>query len=117
MWIPVVALGVSLVVTGCGKKGRVSTSELQSSFKSAEPPMQTLVNNAVAAVKSNNYPEALNDLQTLSHKARLTPDQQQAVKDTIAAVQQRASGTTNKPAEEAQPKQPDYLQKLLGKQK
>ncbi|HXI84664.1 MAG TPA: hypothetical protein VNL17_11320 [Verrucomicrobiae bacterium] len=116
-WMPVVALGALLAISGCGKKGRVSTSELQSSFKSAEPAMQTLVNNAVLAVKSNNYPEALSNLQTLSHKARLTPDQQQAVKDTIAAIQQKASGTANKPAEEAQPKQPDYLQKLLGKPK
>src|SRR5882724_8572680 len=93
-WMLVMALGTSLTITGCGNKGRVSTSELRSSFKSAEPAMQTLVNSAVAAVKSNNFPEALSDLQTLSHKARLTPDQQQALKDTIAAIQRKASSTT-----------------------
>src|SRR5437016_2820100 len=95
-WMLIMALSAPLVITGCGKQGRVSTSELQSNFKSAEPPMQTLVNNAVAAVKSNNYPEALRDLQTLSHKARLTLDQQQALKDTIAAIQEKISSTTNK---------------------
>lgn len=112
----VVALGALSVIAGCGNKGRVSTAELQSSFKSAEPAMQTLVNNAVAAVKSNNYPKALSDLQTLAHKARLTPDQQQSLKDTMAAIQNKISSTTNKPAAEPQ-KQPDYLQKLLGKPK
>src|SRR5258708_15410147 len=76
VWI----LMATLCTTGCGHKGAVSTSELQSSFKSAEPAIQALVDKAVGAVKSNNYPEALGDLQTLSHKARLTPDQQQTIK-------------------------------------
>jgi hypothetical protein len=110
----VMALGASLAIPGCGNKGRVSTSDLQSSFKAAEPAMQTLVNNAVAAVNSNNYPEALNDLQTLSHKARLTLDQEQALKDTIAAIQNKISSPTNKPAAEPQ-KLPSELQKLFGK--
>jgi len=114
LWMLVVALGATLTIIGCGHKGRVSTSELQSSFKSVEPAMQTLVNNAVAAVKSNDYPVALNNLQTLAHKARLTADQQQALKDTIAAIQEKTSSTTNKPPE--QPKRgPVDLNKLLGK--
>jgi 2C-methyl-D-erythritol 2,4-cyclodiphosphate synthase len=117
-WMLVAALGALLAVTGCGHKGRVSTSELQSSFKEAEPAMQTLVDKAVSAVKSNNYPEALGDLQVLSHKARLTPDQQQALKDTIAEIQQKVSSTTNTTAQPAErPSMPEYLQKLLGKQK
>jgi hypothetical protein len=116
VWMLVVALGASLTITGCGHKGAVSTSELRSSFKSAEPAMQTLVNNAVAAVKSNNYPEALSDLQVLSHKARLTPDQQQVLKDTMAAIQTKISSTTNKPVAEPQ-RTPVDLQKLLGRPK
>ena len=112
----VVALVASLASSGCGHKGRVSTSELQSSFKSADPAMQGLVDKAVASVKSNNYPEALGDLQVLSHKARLTPDQQQSLKDTMAAIQNSMSSATNKPAVEPQ-KQTGYLQKMLGKQK
>jgi predicted small lipoprotein YifL len=115
-WILVVALGASLAITGCGHKGAVSTSELRSSFKSAEPAMQSQVDKAVASVKSNNYPEALSDLQVLSHKARLTPDQQQSLKDTIAAIQNKISSTTNKPADGPQ-KLPAELQKLLGKPK
>jgi hypothetical protein len=109
------ALGAALTVTGCGSKGRVSTSELRSSFKSAEPAMQTLVDKAVAAVNSNNYPEALSDLQTLSHKARLTVDQEQALKDTIAAIEKKTSSLTNKPAAEPPTKLPSELQKLFGK--
>jgi hypothetical protein len=105
-WILVVALGASLTITGCSNKGRVSTSDLQSSFKSAEPAMQTLVDKAVGAVKSNNYPEALNNLQLLSHKARLTLDQEQSVKDTIAAIQKHISDTANKAAADSQKSQP-----------
>jgi hypothetical protein len=111
-------LGALLAVTGCGHKSRVSTAELQGSFKEAEPAMQTLVDKAVSAVKSNNYPEALGDLQVLSHKARLTPDQQQALKDTIAEIQQKISNPTNTTTQPAErPSMPEYLQKLLGKQK
>ncbi len=100
----VMALGAALAVTGCGSKGRVSTSELRSNFKSAEPAMQSLVDKAVAAVNSNNYPEALSNLQTLSHKARLTVDQEQALKDTIAAVQKHmADANAQKPVAPSKP--------------
>jgi predicted small lipoprotein YifL len=115
VWILAVALGASLTITGCGNKGRVSTSDLQSSFKSAEPAMQSQVDKAVTAVKSNNYPEALSDLQVLAHKARLTPDQQQVLKDTMAAIQDKISSTTNKPPE-APRKTVDPLQQLMRKQ-
>ena len=111
----VVALVASLASSGCGHKGRVSTSELQSSFKSADPAMQGLVDKAVASVKSNNYPEALGDLQVLSHKARLTPDQQQSLKDTMAAIQDKISSTTNQPPE-APRKTVDPLQQMMRKQ-
>ena len=77
--------------------------------------MQTLVDKAVAAINSNNYPEALNDLQTLSHKARLTVDQEHALKDTIAAIEKKTSNLTNKPAAEPPSGLPSELQKLLGK--
>ncbi len=77
--------------------------------------MQALVDKAVGAVHSNNYPAALSDLQALSHKARLTLDQEQVLKDTMAAIQDKISSSTNKPAAEPPKPQPDYLQKLLGK--
>jgi hypothetical protein len=101
-WMLVVTLGLSLTITGCGNKGRVSTSDLQSSFKLAEPAMQTLVDKTVGAVKSNNYPEALSDLQVLSHKARLTPDQQQSINDTVAAIQKHVSDVASKAAADSQ---------------
>jgi hypothetical protein len=113
-WMLVVTLGASLAIIGCGHKGRVSTSDLQNSFKSAEPAMQTLVDKAVGAVKSNNYPEALGDLQLLSHKARLTPDQQQSINDTITAIQDKIASTTNSPSATPQ-KTVDPLRQLLGK--
>lgn len=105
-----------LTAFGCGHKG-VGTSELQSSFQSSEPAMQTLVDKAVSAIKSNNYPEALNNLQLLEKKAKETPDQQQAVKDTIEAVQKHISEMAAQKPATPQPtnsSNSDFLKKILG---
>ena len=104
--ILIVTMGVSLAIVACAKKNHVSTSELQSSFKSAEPALQSQVDKVVSAVKSNNYSEALNDLHVLANKAKLTLDQQQAIKDTMAAVQEQVT--------DAQKKAATDLQKALG---
>jgi hypothetical protein len=107
---------MTLGVSGCSRKSAVSTSDLQSSFKSAEPAMQTLVDKAVGSVKSNNYPEALSDLQVLAHKARLTPDQQQALQDTMEMILNKISSATNAPTTAPQ-KNLDPMLQLMRKQK
>ena len=109
----VVTLSVSLAIVGCARKNHVSTAELQSSFKSSDPAMQSQVDKAVSAVKAGNYSEALTDLQALAKKAKLTPDQQQAIKDTIAAIQKQVSEMANKSAGDAQKAAGD-VQKTLG---
>ena len=94
-------MAVSLAFVGCGKKG-VNTSNLQSSFKSAEPAMQSDVDKAVTAIKAGNYSEGLTDLQRLAAKAKLTAEQEQAIKDAIAQVQQRITEAANKAAGDLQ---------------
>ncbi len=84
----------SLALCGCGRK-KVSTSALESNFKSAEPAAQDLANHAVAAIKAGHYQEALDNLQKLAHKAKLDPDQRQAILDTLAAVQYQLTNTAN----------------------
>ena len=113
-WILLVVISLSLTVIGCGKKNEVDTSKLQSSFKSAPPAQQSDVDKAVSAIKAGNYSEAVNDLQRLSSKAKLTPEQQQAVKDTIAAIQKQIAATANQAAGDAQKATRD-LQKSLPK--
>jgi hypothetical protein len=83
-------------VVGCGKKSNVDTGKLESSFKSAEPATQSEANKAVAAVKAGNYSVALTDLQRLAGKAKLTAEQQQAIKDVIAQVQKAMTDSANK---------------------
>jgi outer membrane protein assembly factor BamD (BamD/ComL family) len=94
--------GLSLAIIGCAKKNEVDTSKLESSFKSAPPAQQSDVDKAVSAVKAGNYSEAVGDLQRLAGKAKLTPEQQQAVKDTIAAIQKQMAEVANKAASDLQ---------------
>src|SRR5262245_15155034 len=97
-----VVVTLSLFMAGCGKKGHVSTSELRSNFKSAAPDMQTLVNKVVSALNSNNYNEAVDNLQALDHKAKLTVEQRQAIKDTITRIEQAVADAAKKSAADAQ---------------
>ena len=105
---------VTLFFVGCGKKSSVDTGQLQSSFKSADSATQGDVDKAVASVKDGNYSQALSQLQGLAKKAKLTPEQQQAIKDVIAQVQQQITEMGNKAAAGAQKSASD-LQKSLPK--
>lgn len=95
-------MSLSLAVVGCGTKNTVDTSKLESSFKSSPPATQTDVDKAVSAIKAGNYSEAMSDLQRLGGKAKLTPEQQQAIKDTIAAIQKQMGSAANKAAGDLQ---------------
>jgi hypothetical protein len=98
-------MALSFFAAGC--RGRhVSTSELEHNFKGVEPATQDVESNAVAAIKSGRYPDALVFLRKLAHKAKLSPDQQQAIRDTIAAVQNRLDEQAKKAAADAQKSKP-----------
>jgi outer membrane protein assembly factor BamD (BamD/ComL family) len=91
-----------LVVAGCAKKNRVDTSQVEKSFQSAERGTRSGVDKAVAEIKAGNYAGALTELKSVASKAKLTPEQKQAINDLIAQVQQQLSGTANKAAGDAQ---------------
>ena len=97
--ITIVAVGLTLVA--CSKKSSVDTSALESSFKSAEPAAQSAADNAVSSIKSGDYANALSSLQGLAKDAKLTSEQQQAIKDVLAQVQQAISDADAKAAAEA----------------
>ena len=96
------ALVVGIGLVGCSKKSSVDTGKLESSFRSAQPAAKSDVDKAVTAIKAGNYSEALTDLQSLAKKAKLTPEQQQAIKDTIAAIQKQMAEAASKAASDAQ---------------
>ena len=104
----------TLFFAGCGKKSGVDTGQLQSSFKSADSVTQSDVDKAVASIKDGNYSQAMSQLQALAKKAKLTPEQQQAIKDVIAKVQQQMTAMANTAAAGAQKSAGD-LQKSLPK--
>ena len=95
LWL-IAGIVMLAAVMGCGKKSNVDTGQLKSSFKSAEPATQGESDKAIAAIKAGNYSEALADLQRLAGKAKLTAEQQAAIKDVIAQVQKAMAGSANK---------------------
>lgn len=92
--VGLLVIGVPLV--GCSKKSSVDTSKLESNFKSAEPATRSDVAKATASIKDGDYSDAIAQLQRITTKAKLTAEQQQAIKDTIAAIQKQMAELANK---------------------
>lgn len=80
-------LVASVAFVGCGKKG-VDTGSLEKNFASAEAPAKAGVEKAVSSIKAGDYAGALTELKKVADKAKLTPEQQQAINDVIAQVNQ-----------------------------
>lgn len=109
--ITVTAMAFALV--GCKKSG-VDTSGLENSFKSAEPATQSSVEKAVSAIKSADYAGAMAELKSVAEKAKLTPEQEQAIKDVVAQLQQKVADVAKQAGEKASEAVGD-LQKSLKK--
>ena len=86
---------------GCSKQGGVDTSPIEKSFQSADAAVKSNADKAVSAIKARDYSGAMTELQKLGSQAKLTPDQQQAVKDALAQVQKVLAEAANKAAGEA----------------
>lgn len=98
-WIRGIGAALAVVVlAGCGKSesGKVDTARLEKSFASADAAMKSTAQKAVDAIKAGKYQEGLAELQNLAGELKLTPDQQQAVKDVIEQIKRVASDTLNK---------------------
>jgi len=109
-----VVIAGMLALVGCKKGEGVDTSALEKSFASAEATVKSGADRAVSAIKSADYAGALNELKTLAQNGKLTPEQEQAVKDVMAKVQQFVTDAANKAAGEANKAVGD-LQKSLKK--
>ena len=105
-WVTGIALAVALAFSGCGKQdatttpggevAAIDTTSVEKQFQTAEPGVRADFDQAVTAVKSGNYSEALDKLKSLASNAKLTPQQQQAIKDLMAKVQEAVtSGATS----------------------
>ena len=105
----------ALAFLGCSKnQSSVDTAPVEKSFASAEPTTKTTADKAVSAVKAGDYTTALSELKTLASNAKLTPEQQQAIKDVMAQVQKAVADMATQAQGEAG-KAVDNLQKSLPK--
>lgn len=101
----------TLAVVGCKKGGSVDTSNLEKSFAPAEGATKSSAEKAVAAIKSADYAGALTELKTLGEKAKLTPEQQRAIKDVMAQLRQLVADTASKAAGDVSKAAGDLLKK------
>jgi outer membrane protein assembly factor BamD (BamD/ComL family) len=113
-WILIVMAATALVLSGCNKKSSVDTAPLEKSFASAEPANKSTADQAASDIKAGDYAGAMAKLQKLAAQAKLTPEQQQAVKDVLAQIQKQLSDVATQAGKDAQKAAGD-LQKSLPK--
>jgi hypothetical protein len=101
-WAQAAVVVTALALAGCGSKSSVDVTPLEKSFQSAEATVQSSAQKAIASVKSGDYTGALNELKALAGKAKLTPDQQQAIKDVMAQLEKAIADAAGKAAGDAQ---------------
>ena len=117
-WVLCASLAVGVLLSGCGKSGdsgsaggtsgaapggssgataapsvKVDTSALETAFASAEAGTKSAVESAVSAIKSADYSTALTKLQGVLGSAKLTPEQESAVKSLIDQVKKAQSAS------------------------
>ena len=129
LFLAVLSAVALTALTGCTKSEGVDTSKAESAFASAPAADKSAFDQAIAAIKSGDYTAGLKSLQDVASKVKLTPEQQQAIKDLIAQVQskvgaaaQKAVDDTSKAAKEGMDKAAtdankaaDDVKKALGK--
>lgn len=77
-----------VLACGCGKgNSQLDTRPMEKSFASAEPALKTVADAAVTAAKSGDYEAVVRELLRLAEHVKLTPEQQQVVKATLAEAQ------------------------------
>ena len=100
-WIHTAIMAVTLAMAGCGKQSSVDTAAFEKSFKTAEATVQTSADKVVTAIKSADYAGAMTELKTLASNTKLTPEQQQTIKDVMAQVEKAIADVANKATGEA----------------
>ena len=113
-WILTAMAATVLLSSGCGSKNSVDTAPLEKSFASAEPASKSAADKAVSAIKSADYSGAMSQLKSLASQAKLTPEQQQAIKDTLSQIQKQITDAAAKIGSEGQKAASD-LQKSVTK--
>src|SRR5437879_1042806 len=113
-WMTAAVVAIVLISNGCGSKNSVDTAPLEKNFAAAEPASKSAADKVVSAIKSADYSGAMSQLKGLASQAKLTPEQQQAIKDTLSQIQKQITDAAGKIGSEGQKAASD-LQKSLPK--
>ncbi len=91
-------VGVAGVVSfGCGAKDPNAVGSRNAKvFASADPQTKEQWGTALTAMKTNGYVIATLSLQALAQQTNLTPEQLQAVHETVASVADQMFAAANK---------------------
>src|SRR5438093_11196660 len=112
--ILVVAVAALFVWAGCEKKTNVDTSKMEKSFATAEPTTKSEADKAITSIKAGDYGAAVASLQQMAAKAKLTPEQEQSVKDVIAQLKNKLTDQVKQGGDDAKKGLGD-LQKSVSK--
>ncbi len=97
--------GLALLgLAGCSKTdsgAKVDTSKVESEFSSVPASDKTDVEKAIASVKAGDFASAATSLQAAASNVKLTPAQQQALKDLLAQVQAQIGNAASKTVDAA----------------
>jgi uncharacterized protein YjbJ (UPF0337 family) len=90
IWLLTGCLVASFGFLGCKKQeepGPIDTSRIEQTFATSDGSVKETLGEAVDAVKAGEYSEATSLLKELAESAKLTPEQQTAVKDFLPSLQ------------------------------
>ena len=89
-------------LTGCSKSGAgIDTSKVESAFQAVSQADKAELQNALTAIKSGDYAGALASLKKAAATAKLTPEQQQSLKDLVVQVQSKLTDGAKKAVDDA----------------
>lgn len=91
-------------LSGCGERESVDTSRVEEAFASVQSAGQSAVQSAVAAVKAQDYRQAVTALQEALAEVKLTPEQKEALGDLMARTKAKvaeAAGNAGQAARDA----------------
>jgi len=82
------ALLLVTFLAGCSNKN-IDTTKLQAAFATNDGGNQEFVTQGVDAISKTNYPAALESLEKLAYRPRITKEQRIEVQNVIAQLKER----------------------------
>ena len=89
----------TILVFGCSRHHGIRTGDFAASFRTADPTVKIEADAVIKYIKDGKLPDALAELQILAKRAKLSAEQQQAVKDLIQQISAKMETDAKKAAQ------------------